>query len=154
MGRRRIEWVVRGALAFCLLYAVVALPTHDHETFPIFSWNLFSNAPNPIGTDYSVRLIGADGLTTPLPVYYERSGLQSGGQEIQGYTALQRIGHAFDQGQKRQVDTLRRAFESTYLNKLTHLRYELVRRTYNIRDRVDCDSCFLKATVLGTYGTS
>jgi hypothetical protein len=137
---------------FCLLYAVVALST-DEEKFPIFSWDLFSKVPNPTSTDYSVRLIAADGLNTPLPVYYERSGLQSGGEQIQGYTALQRIGRAFGQGQKRQVDTLRKTFESTYLNELTHLRYELVRRTFNIRDRVDCDSCFTKVTVLGTYGT-
>ena len=153
MRRRRIEWVVRAALVFCLLYAVVALPNRRNEKFPIFSWDLFSTAPNPTSTDYSLRLVAADGLTTPVPVYYERSGLQSGGQQIQGYTALQRIGRALDQGHKRQADTLRTAFESTYLNKLTHLRYEVVKRTFNIRDRVDCDSCFIKTTVLGTYGT-
>jgi hypothetical protein len=153
MRRRRIEWVVRGALVFCLLYALVALPDRRHETFPFFSWDLFSSAPNPIGTDYSVRLIAADGLTTPLPVYYERSGLQRGGQQIQGYTALQRLGQAVDRGQTRLVATLRSAFESTYLNELTHLRYEVVRRTFNIRARVDCDSCFIDQTVLGTYGT-
>jgi hypothetical protein len=79
--------------------------------------------------------------------------LQNGGREIQGYAALQQIGRALDEGQKRQADTLRRTFESTYLSDLTHLRYELVRRTFNIRDRVDCDSCFIGATVLGTYGT-
>jgi len=152
MRRRQIEWVVRGTLVFCLLYAVVVLAVHD-EKFPIFSWNLFSNAPNPIGTDYSVRVLAADGLTAPLPVYYERSGLQSGGQEIQGYAALQEIGRAFDNGDRGQANALRRTFESTYLNELTHLRYELVRRTFNIRDRVECDSCFIKATVLGTYGT-
>ena len=152
MRRRQIEWVVRSALVFCLLYAVVALPNRQ-EILPFFSWNLFSNAPNPISTDYSVRLIEADGLTTPLPVYFERSGLQRGGREAQGYAALQRIGQAFDQGQKRQVDTLRKAFESTYLNELTHFRYELVKRTFNIRDRVECDSCFIKTDVLATYGT-
>jgi hypothetical protein len=143
---------VRATLAFCLLYALVALPSRN-ERFPLFSWNLFSNASNPTGTDYSVRLVEADGLKARLPVYYERSGLQSGGREIQGYTALQRLGQAFDQGQKLRVETLRNAFESSYLNDLTHVRYELVRRTFNIRDRVDCDSCFTKETVLATYGT-
>ena len=152
MRRRQIEWVVRAALVFCLLYAIAALPNRQ-QTFPLFSWNLFSSAPNPNSTDYSVRLLAADGLTTPLPVYYERSGLQSGGRQVQGYAALQRLGRAVDEGQTLQAATLRRTFESTYLNELTHLRYELVRRTFNIRVRVDCDSCFTDQTVLGTYRT-
>jgi hypothetical protein len=148
---RRSEWAVRAALVFCLLYALVALPNRQTEKFPIFSWDLFSQAPNPRATDFSIRLLAADGMRTPLPVYYERSNLQQGGQEIQGFTALQRIGGAYDRGDKRRGDTLRSTFESTYLSGLKNVRYEVVKRTYNIRDRVDCDSCYSKETVLGTY---
>lgn len=136
---------------FCALYAVVAVQEGRDEHFPIFNWDLFSHVPSPHGTDYSVRLLEAPGFRRPLPAYYEDLNLQPAGQEVQGYFALQELGKTLEQGDAARAEKLRRTFESTYLNTFRQARYEVVKRTYDIRARLDCRTCFADVTVLAPY---
>jgi hypothetical protein len=151
---RRIEWLIRAALVFCLLYAgIIAVSGRANETFPFFAWDLFSKVPSPQGRDYSIRIDQAQGLPGPFPVYFENANLQNGAQEIQGYFALQVLGQSTEGTIKLDTVALRKNFESTYLAGLSHARYALVKRTYDIRKRVTCPTCFTGVTVLGEYTT-
>lgn len=152
---RRIEWLLRAALVFCLLYVgiIIVGGGRSHETFPFFPWDLFSKVPSPEGRDYSIRIDQAQGLPGPLPVYFENSNLQTGAQEIQGYFALQVLGKSTEGTDRLGAAIVRKNFETTYLAGLSHVRYALVRRTYNIRKRVTCPTCFTEVTVLGEYTT-
>jgi len=141
---------VRAALAFCLLYGAVAVLDRGHEIFPFFAWDLFAKVPASLGGDFSVRFVEAEGLQGTVPVYYEDSHLQSGAREIQGYSALQQLGRSLFRGEARS-EALRKHFEVTYLTGLRRVRYEVVERTYDIRERVDCRRCFTRIKVLATY---
>ena len=105
------------------------------------------------GEDYSIRIDQAQGLPGPFPVYYENSHLQAGAQEIQGYSALQALGKRAEGTDRLGTAILRKDFESTYLGRLPHAGYALVRRTYDIRKRVSSATCFTGLTVLGEYTT-
>ncbi len=150
---RRSEWLVRTVLVFLALYGLLAVGTRNHEKFPFFAWDLFSSVPTAHSADYSARLIAADGYSRRLPVYFEQSGVTAGAQEIQGYTALQAFGKAIRSGDKTRTATLRRSFEATYFPGLTRVRYEIVRRTFDIRVRVTCLSCYTQETVVASYTT-
>lgn len=150
---RRSEWLVRVALAFCLLYGVMAIRDRHQERFPFFAWELFSSVPNPNTTDFSARLISGNGLPKKLPVYYENSNLQNKGQEIQGFTALQRLGKSIESGAKGRAALYRKDFESTYLKGLPRVQYQIVMRTYNSRERVKCATCYKRITVIANYTT-
>ncbi len=150
---KRSEWLVRIALVFVLLYGVVAISDRPHEKFPFFAWDLFSTVPSPHVINYSARLISAGGYQKPFPVYYEQSGLQDPGDEIRGFSALQTLGKSIRSGNKQRSASLRTAFEATYLKGLSNVHYEIVQRSYDIRARVSCPTCFTRETVIATYTT-
>jgi hypothetical protein len=134
------------------LYGAGAVLDRGHEVFPFFAWDLFAKVPPSHLGDFSVRLLEANGLKGPVPVYYENSHLLSDARGIQAYFAMQEFGKSLYHGQKARAAVLRKHFELTYLTKLTRVRYEVVARVYDIRERVDCH-CFTKITVLATYTT-
>jgi hypothetical protein len=151
---KRVEWMVRAALVFCLLYVgIITVGGRAYEMFPFFAWDLFSKVPSPQGQDYSVRIDRAEGLPGPFPVYFENANLQTGGLEIQGYFLLQVLGKSAEGTNTRGAAILRKNFESTYLAGLSHIRYALVKRTFDIRERVACHTCFSRLTVIGRYTT-
>ena len=84
-------------------------------------------------------------------MYFESSHLQDATLEIQGYSALQQLGSSLERGDKVAADAERKAFESTYLTALPRVRYEVVKRTYDIRTRVECRECFTGETVIARY---
>jgi hypothetical protein len=148
---RRSEWLVRAALVFCLVYGVIALPDRNHERFPFNSWDLFSHVPPPRVADYSVRLVQAEGVHTRLPVYFEDSKLLPSQYMSQGFQAMQVWGKAIESGNRQRAAVLRRQFELTYLSTLTHVRYQVVHRVFDIRERVACDKCYVRKTVIANY---
>ncbi len=151
---RRIEWLIRAALVFCLLYAgIITVASRAHETFPFFAWDLFSKVPSPEGRDYSVRIDQAQESSRTVPGVLREQQPGDRGAEIQGYFALQALGKSAEGTNKLGTAILRKNFESTYLGALSHARYALVRRTYDIRKRVTCATCFNDVTVLGEYTT-
>ncbi len=116
--------------------------TAQHERFPFFAWDLFSSVPAADQTNFSARLISADGFTHPLPVYFEHAKLIPAGQEIQGVFVLQALGKAVTSGYHTRVESLRRTFETGYLGHLSNVHYEIVRRVYDIRVRSRCAASF------------
>jgi hypothetical protein len=142
---------MRVMLVFLLAYGLVALRDHSHEVFPFFAWSLFSTVPTPQNGDFDVRILSAQGLPRPGPIYFEDANLQPGAQEVQGQAALQSLGRLTLQHENRRARTVRKRFESVYLRNLSHVRYQLVQRRWDIRKRVTCRSCFTDIRVLGTY---
>lgn len=150
-GKRRSELLVRAALVFCLAYGVFVVQTHGSEKVPFFAWDLFSSVPPSKGVDYSVRIVEADGLGKSVPVYFENADLHPKSFEIQGYVALQALGKALDGNEPMRAELMRKGFEGSYLSNLGDVRYEIVRRTYDTRARVNCRDCFLDEDVRATY---
>jgi hypothetical protein len=149
---RRIEWLMRGALVFCVFYVSFVVIHRSPEVFPFFGWDLFSTVPAPVSRDYSARIYGIDGSSKPT--WYENAELNSAAQEVQGYILLQRLGQSLATGQKFAAAIQLKQFETAYLNSLPKVRFEIVQRTYDIRKRVDCQTCFLSDKVLGSYTNS
>ncbi len=147
----RSEWLVRIALVFCLVYGAIAINDRTHEKFPFFTWDLFSQVPAARGGDYDVRLLSANGVKVALPVYFEDSKIKTGAQEIQAFYALQVLGHALRSENQASATTVRKQFEVTYFTGLSNVRYQVVERVYDVRERVDCSKCFSEVRVLGTY---
>jgi hypothetical protein len=146
-----MEWLMRGALVFCVLYVSFALVHSGTEVFPFFKWDLFSTVPAPVSRDYSARIYGLDGPSKRT--WFENADLVPQGQEVQGYILLQALGRSLASGKALPAAIQLKRFESAYLNKLPKARFEIVERTYDIRKRVDCQNCFLTDRVLGSYTT-
>jgi hypothetical protein len=144
-----MEWLMRAALVFCAFYVSLALLHRSDEVFPFFGWDLFSTVPAPVALDYSARIYGVDG--SPKGTWFENANLQPSAQEVQGYVLLQGLGKSLAGGNAGAAAVQRRQFETAYLGSLPNVRYEIVQRTYDIRDRVDCRNCFLSDKVLGSY---
>lgn len=136
-----------GTVIACLLYGGIAVGAGADEVIPLFRWNLFSTVPAPVHTDYSIRLLGRGGARPGQ--YYEETGLSSGGREAQAYEAMQTLGSATERN-LASASERRRAFASTYLSGLAPGRYQIVRRTYDLKDRITCE-CFESERVLGEY---
>lgn len=149
---RRIEWLFRVALVFCLFYGAVAFADHSDEVFPFFAWDLFSTVPSPQRSDYSALLFGVGGVGKAT--WFEEAKLQPPAQAVQGYVALQSLGQYLATGQTLQAAVVRKRFESTYLSSLPRVRYQIVRRTYDIRRRVECQDCFVSKAVIGSFTKS
>jgi hypothetical protein len=148
---KRSEWLVRAVVVFCLLYALVAAVTRTDERFPLFGWSLFSQVPSAHGSDYSVRLVELDGRRLKPPKYYEDAKLVDQGRLVQATRAMTALGRAAERDPNGDVVTYRAGvFEGVYLNEYKRGRFEVVKRTYDIRDRFDC-RCFVSETVLGEY---
>jgi hypothetical protein len=145
----RIEWLMRGALVFCVFYVSFVVIHRSPEIFPFFGWDLFSTVPAPVSRDYSARIFGLDGASKGT--WYENAELDSAAQEVQGYILLQRLGRSLATGQKLTAAIQLKQFETAYLNSMPKVRFQIVERTYDIRKRVDCQTCFLSDKVLGTY---
>jgi hypothetical protein len=152
MRLRRSEWLVRLSLVFLLLYGAIAISDRGHEKFPFFAWDLFTKVPQQQSADFSVRLIQAQGVRVPLPVYFEASRVNSLVAQIQGYKAIQVLGLSIVRRDGRAA-ALRKHFESTYLSSLRNVRYQVVRRVYDARQRVDCRTCYIRVRVVATYST-
>jgi hypothetical protein len=148
---RRSEWLVRVVLVFCLVYGAIAIQDRGHEKFPFFAWDLFSTVPPQRNADYSVRILQAGGLRVALPVYFEQAKMYEPLKQGQGYIAIQVLGRTTARGPAGRAAVLRKRFELTYLNILTGVRYQLVRRVFDIRTRVKCIECFVSEKVIGTY---
>jgi hypothetical protein len=144
---------MRIVLVFLVSYGVVALRDRSHEAFPFFAWNLFSSVPASRSGDYDVRILSAQGLSGRTPVYFEDAHLEPGTQVVQGYVALQSWGKFWRENQWQRAAVVRHRFASIYLRHVSHVRYQLVRRQWDIRTRVTCRSCFSHVRVLGTYTT-
>jgi len=154
--RRRRAWLIAGVVAFGVVYAAVALPTgtHQNQRFPFYAWELFDRVPDQRFQDFSVRFIDARGARVPLPAFFEEARMFPIAVQGQGFTLIQRWGTSIARGERIKAEIYRKRFESRYLGPLTNVRYQVVRRTYDPRERAECRSCFKKLRVVATYTTS
>jgi hypothetical protein len=150
---RRSEWLVRVVLVFCVVYGAIAIQDRGHEKFPFFAWDLFSTVPKQRNADYSIRIIEASGLRVALPVYFEQAKMYQPLKQGQGYIAMQFLGRLTASGPAGRATAYRKRFEQTYLNVLSGVRYQLVRRVFDVRTRVKCRECFISVRVIATYTT-
>ena len=63
---------------------------------------------------------------------------------------MQRFGQGVEAADPVSVEEARRVLESRYLGHFDALSYELVRRRYDVLDRVTCD-CFTDEVVIGEF---
>ena len=147
---RRSEWLVRGVVVFCLLYAVLAQQTRTEEKVPFFGWSLFSEVPQPRETNYSVRLLELDGKRFDPPVYFEEAHLVDQARLVQSTRAMQGFGRAAEGTDAATAAFHAQRFKDVYLTKYQTGRYEVVKRTFDIRDRFECE-CFIEEEVVGEY---
>jgi hypothetical protein len=146
--------IVRGTVVLLVVYLVVLVangPRNGDEVFPFFNWELFSRVPEPERTSWSVRLVEVNGEPLPDGVYFEDAGgiVPLAGSSA-AFVTMQRFGQGVEAADPVRVDEARRVLESRYLGHFDAVSYELVRRTYDVLDRVTCD-CFTDEVVIGEF---
>lgn len=153
-GYRRWRRLV---FAFTLLYVVISLGSlvilarkSKNEVFPIFSWALFCFIPQQ-EQDYGIRVIQGGDATPATPRYIERTDFP-GANSPALYMVIQDMGHALRQGQDDTLDTKRKILETNYLPPDSAVRYELVRREFDVLERYR-DGTFRHIEVLGTFSS-
>lgn len=120
------------------------------ETFPVFRWELFSKVPSRVRTDYGVRIVAWDGRDLFFPRYYEQAtDMVSQPRSVEASTMTRSMGANYDAGNTDRAEDIRRRYEDRFLND-TPVRYELVRRTYDVKGRLDCN-CYVREVVIGTF---
>jgi hypothetical protein len=146
---RGSQRIVAATLAVMVAYlGVIGIRRGEDELLPFFTWSLFSRVPEREAVHYSIRLVEVDGRTLDPPVYFdEASALLATTQLPEANTTLQDLGRAVEAGDEDAVDAARSTLESRFLNELDSATYEVVRRRFDIVDRVECD-CFVEETTL------
>jgi hypothetical protein len=156
MGSRWRGWghtdrLVAIGAAFLVLYGSVLAwngPADADEAFPFFNWSLFSEMPDPIATDYSIRFTRVDGEDLAEPVYFEDAAefVNTTGSP-EAYQTIQRLGSALAGDRILQVAENQDRLELAFLAGLSQADYEVVRRRFDILERRECD-CFISETVV------
>lgn len=123
-------------------------PSRSPEVFPFFSWSLFSEVPDAVEVDYSVRFISVNGVTLDEPVFFEESkAFLRTASAPQAYQVIQQLGRAHDKNQDRRAAESQDLLDSQWLASLTSADYEVVRREFDILERLECD-CYSNVVVL------
>jgi len=144
----RAEWALRIAVAFCLLYGAAVVVQRSPEHFPFFAWDLFVRVPRGTDTDYGIRIVTRDGETTTQ--YLDAGKLLNPAQKQNAQQAVQAFGRAVQHGDATAAAVLQRWLAKAYFTPKRVQRYELVRRTYDLRTHGECH-CYTREDVLGEY---
>lgn len=147
---RRSRWIVRLAVVFLLSYTLLVAQNRSTERFPFFSWSLFSEVPEPEATDYAIRLLAVEGEPLLQPRYHNVRDRRA----AQERRLSNLFGRALLRGRDDRAADLRDQYETTYLSDWRSVRYQVVRRDYDIRERLECPTCYLSLEVLAEYETS
>ena len=147
----RVDRVIAVGVAFVVLYLgvlVVNGPTTTPEAFPFFSWSLFSEIPDPVQTDYTIRFTEVDGRALDPPVDLEdaRDFLPTSGRAAT-YLTVQALGRASAGGPAPPHRQGAEALEANHLAALDSAQYQVVERRFDILERDRCD-CVLDEVVL------
>lgn len=142
-------------VAVLVVYSGVLLwvgPTSHVEQFPFFKWQLFSKVPSEINTSYGVRLLEVDGQELDPPRYFEKSDDLFGNRarSPEAATLLKSWGGHLEAFRPLRAEASRELFETRFLQSATTVHYEVVKRRYDIIERVECD-CFVSEEVIGEY---
>lgn len=149
-GRRRDLVPIVATAALLLVYGAVIVvrgPASGHELFPVFKWELFSKVPPREQTSYGVRLLEVDGEVLDEPIYFEKaSHLFRSTRSPDVPTLVRRWSQQVAAGNFEESIRSQMVFEARFLES-RDVRYQLVRRTYDIVERVEC-GCFLSEEVI------
>jgi hypothetical protein len=156
-GRRLTRRVVWLAIALLVLYTgflvrgsyAFSQDRSAPEIFPFFVWELFSRVPRAEQRSYGLRLTEMNGAPLAEAVYFEDSMLPTH-QSSAAHNVINKIGHAYTSGDEATLERYRTIMETRYLHPLESGSYELVRRTYNVKERYDCD-CLISETVVAEF---
>jgi hypothetical protein len=147
--------------AVCVLLLVhsgvvlwLARSRDESEVFPLFKWDLFSAAPLPDSRDFTIRLVEVNGVVLDEPVYFsEAREYVSTARNQDAPIVFNGLGKALeDDALLRQAASLE-LVNGRFLAELSSARYEVVRRHYNVLERIECD-CFDDVVVLGEFAKS
>lgn len=122
------------------------------EAFPVFEWELFSKVPTRVETDFAVRIVAVDGKGLYFPRYFDRAqGLVAQPNSIEASTMSRTMGQAYQRGNDARGEDVRKRFEDRFFAGKAY-RYEVVARTYDVKERMSCD-CFVEEKVIRTFET-
>lgn len=137
-----------------MTYSAVLLwtgPTSAIETFPVFNWQLFSKVPHPVSTSYGVRIREVDGVPLEPPRYFEEAGdLFPNAGAPEAPTAAKAWAQHIKAGRLPEAAYVEELYEARFMANARSVRYELVERRYDIRERIECD-CFVSEEVIGDF---
>jgi len=152
MRTRRLLTLALGSLvAYGAILSVATVVRGSAEIFPFFSWQLFAGVPAPIDQDYGVRLTAADGRAIAPAVYFEDAASYiSASHSISARALIQDLGRNLERKRSPQSARERAILESRYLQDLGSGRYQVVRRRFDVIDRVDC-RCFIEEAVVAEF---
>ncbi len=145
---RRLTWFLALTVGLFLWGGVRAL--FEGETFPIFSWHLFSTVPQPTSSDGAVLLLEIDGRRFEPPLDYMSSFeiVPDAGSVIVYYVIQDMAREYLADPTGAGAATYRSLFERQYLNFYQRsIRYALVRRSYDPIERWKTDRYEVTGTV-------
>ena len=150
MGRSQVA--VRVAVAFVAIYLGLILvrgPEEPDQIYPVSRWELFSRVPPRERDSFSIRFVEVDGRVLDEPVYFEKAdAFIANTQSPTAYAVLQDLGRSVEDGAVLRTARYQELLETASMQTISTARYEVVRRRFDILDRLECD-CFLEETVLG-----
>lgn len=143
--------VLFSCLAGYLGLAATSGSSVDDEVFPFFNWHLYSSVESRVRSSIGLRLVEIDGEPVE-PFYFEqRPGVIPQANSPDAVVLLQRWGRQVLSGDEAGAEASRALFEGRFLRTLGSARYELVRRTFHLLERVSCEDCYLREEVIGAY---
>jgi len=149
---RRTTRLVLATAAILIVYLGIMVqngPRNGVERFPFFRWELFSRIPTRERESYSIRLTEVNGKALKAPVYFEDAdGLVAERRSPSAYQTLQQLGRFTDAKDEMRAAFARQVLETRFMPEITEGRYEVVRRRFDILERLEC-SCFITETVIG-----
>ena len=108
--------------------------------------------PNAEQEDYGIRFVEVDGRPVDPPVYFEEADeLISTSHSPVAQSTIRNIGRAVEQDRPGVLAENRALFEGRHLQELDSATYEVVKRRYDLIERVDCIDCFEDETVLDEF---
>jgi hypothetical protein len=150
-GASRIVVVTLAVMVAYLGAVAVDVGAGRDEALPFFTWSLFSQVPAREQVNFSIRLVEVDGRPLDPPRYFDEAGdLVTAALAPEANELAQAIGRRLEAGDEAGAEELLGLFESRFLNELDGASYEVVRRRYDVVDRLSCQ-CDLDTTVVGTF---
>jgi hypothetical protein len=128
-------WMIFGLIA----YLIAGILTFDirkkksNEIFPVFSWFLFAEVPQKTHVRYTIRILRADGIDLPQPVYFSESSPYSNPKSVSANKLIQDIGKSIEFKDDKWLHQAREVFENNQINRVQ--RYELIKLTYDPVER-------------------
>lgn len=128
-------------LSFLVIYFVVGVSSRvstkgDEDTYPFFSWFLFSKVPARVQDDFLIKILEYKGKTQSPPLLVEKTpGIFNSARSLAEYFQMTRnLGSAVRRGNAAEVNRYRKHVE-TNLFSSQKLKYQVLEVRYNLIDR-------------------